>query len=63
MYFSLTINHTTVEVNGARVWIETPSREIYASRGTACPSVKENPSDGTRVREGFGWFVLSCPKG
>lgn len=63
MFLSLTINSTTVEVNGSSIWIETPSREIYASRGHACSSLKENPSDGERVREGFGWYVISSPKG
>lgn len=48
-----------MEVNEARIWIQPPRREIYASRCTACPSVKENPCNCTSVREGFGWAVIS----
>jgi hypothetical protein len=62
MVISFTINRTTVELNtGGSVWIETPRRQIHAFRGIAFGSLKEATSDGARVREGFGWVVISNP--
>ena len=55
MVISLTINSTTVEIDtGGSIWIETPSHQVHAFRGTAGGSPKEAPSDGARVRECLG---------
>lgn len=63
MVISFTINRTTVELNTAgTLWIETATRQVYAARGPVCASVKESPGDGSRVREGFGWHVISSPR-
>lgn len=62
MFFSLTINRTTVEVNGTSLWIETARRQVYASRGPLCASVKESPGKGSWAREGFGWNIISNPR-
>lgn len=64
MVIRLTINRTTVELNtGGTVWIETATRQIYAARGPVCTSVKESPGVGAWTREGFGWHVISSPRG
>lgn len=63
MVISFTINSTTVELcTGGTLWIETATRQVYASRGRVCASVKESPGVGSWVREGFGWHVISSPR-
>lgn len=64
MFLSLTINRTTVEVNGGRIWIETPTRQVYAARrswGAWCPLPEELPG-GSWAHEGFGWSIISTPR-
>lgn len=60
MVISFTINRTTVELNTeGTVWIETANRQVYAGRG---PS-DVTPQPGEWVREGFGWHIISSPRG
>lgn len=60
MVISLTINSTTVEINtGGIVRIETAKRQLYASKGPA----DVTPQPGEWVREGFGWHIISSPRG
>lgn len=64
MVISFTINRTTVEINtGGSLWIDTARRQVYASKGPVCASLKEEPGPGSRVREGFGWHLISSRKG
>lgn len=64
MVIRFTINRATVELNtGGTLWIETATRQLYASRGPVCASAKESPCVGSWVREGFGWHVISSPRG
>ncbi|WP_290872985.1 hypothetical protein [Aquabacterium sp.] len=64
MVISFTINRTTVELNtGGSLWIDTAHLQVYAAKGPACVTLKEDPGHGSRVREALGWHLISSRKG
>lgn len=65
MVISFTINSTTVEINtGGTLWIETATRQVYASRLSDAyfPDAAELQSSEW-THKGFGWGIVSSPRG